>query len=188
MKVMVIPEDPELDRYILKPIVEQLFADHHKRPRVEVLSKPRLRGVAQALDPTKLADIVDTYPMFDLFLVMVDRDGEETRRRVAEAREAEHHGRLLACLAIEEIEVWMLALHRTRIAAPWQEIRSERDPKERFARPFLAANAPKLAPGSGRKWAMEDLGSKWRGLLAVCPELDELKQRIGAWLARSAAS
>jgi hypothetical protein len=32
--------------------------------------------------------------------------------------------------------------------------------------------------------AMRDLGSKWRGVLMVCPELEALKQRIGAWLVR----
>ena len=184
MKVMVIPEDPTLDQFILKPIVEHIFADCQERPRVQVLSNPRLRGVAQALDAAMLQHIVSMYPMIDLFLVMVDRDGDEQKRPAeARARESEHPGRVLVCLAVEEVEVWMLALHRARLDDSWQAIRAERDPKERYAQPFLTAHAPRLAPGGGRVWAMRSLGSEWRGLLSVCTEIDELKTRIATWLA-----
>lgn len=186
MKVMVIPEDPTVDQYILKPIVEQLFADLGKSPRVQVLSKPRLRGVPQALDAEILADIVDTNRMIDLFLVLVDRDADTQRRpATAREREREHQGRLFVCLAIEEIEVWMLALHRDALNAPWKEIRAERDPKERYAHPFLAHRARTLSAGAGRAWAMRDLGSKWRSLLDLCPELAELKRCIESWLAHA---
>lgn len=180
---MIIPEDPTLDQYILKPIVEQIFSDLGKSPRIHVLSNPRLRGVSQALDPAILADIVSTNRMIDLFLVLVDRDAD-VKKRPLEARErsAEHPGRLLVCLAIEEVEVWMLAIHRDTIGAPWKTIREERDPKERFAHPFLAERAPQLGAGNGRAWAMRPLGQKWRGVLDVCPELEELKQSIESWL------
>lgn len=184
MKVMVIPEDPTLDRYILKPVMERMFLDLGRRAHVEVLDNPRLRGVAQALDAATVAQIVASRRMFDLFCIMVDRDGVAERPLEARAREEEHPDRLMVCLAVEEVEVWMLAVHREQLAAPWQDIRSERDPKERFAAPFLAAHAPKSSLGGGRVWAMRDLGSKWRGVLAVCPELEELKQRLGAWLQR----
>jgi hypothetical protein len=181
MKVLVIPEDPTLDQYILKPIVERLFADWGKNPRIQILSKPRLRGVDQALDSSKLADIVAIYPMVDLFLVMVDRDGDT--RRAERARNLEQaYPQLLVCLAIEEVEVWMLALHRDSMPVPWSDIRAEIHPKERFAHPFLADSAPKLEPGAGRSWAMRELGTRWKGVLSVCPELDELSKRIGARL------
>jgi hypothetical protein len=183
VKVLVIPEDPSLDQHILKPVVEKIFVDFEKAPRVTVLSKPRLRGVAQALNPDILADIVATYSMNDLFLVLVDRDGDEGRATVARAREAEHAGRLFVCLAIEEIEVWMLAIHSEALTVGWREIRAEIHPKERFAQPFLQERAPKLDAGQGRAWAMRDLGGQWRGVLRRCPELGQLKQRVEAWLA-----
>ncbi|HEX7942368.1 MAG TPA: hypothetical protein VF488_11220, partial [Gemmatimonadaceae bacterium] len=164
MKVLVIPEDPMLDQYILKPVVERLFADLGLAARIDVLWNPRLRSVNQALDVSMVRHVVGTYSMIDLFLVMVDRDADEHRAERARMRETEHPGRLLACLAVEEVEVWMLALHRDRLSPPWAEIRSERDPKERFAHPFLAAHAPKLDAGQGRKWAMRDLGARWKGL------------------------
>jgi hypothetical protein len=182
---MVVPEDPTLDQYVLKPIVEHIFADLGKTPRVQVLSNPRLHGVAQALDSEILADIVDTNRMIDVFLVLVDRDGDDKKRPLqANERVRQHPDRLFVCLAIEEVEVWMLALHRDALGVPWRDVRAERDPKERFAQPFLAAQAPKLNAGGGRAWAMRELGSKWKGVLEVCPELAELKQTLLGWLSR----
>lgn len=182
MKILVIPEDPKLDQYILKPVVARIFADLGKSPRIEVLSNPRLRGVAEALDSAKLADIVATYPMNDLFLVIVDRDGVQSRQDAAAVREAEHPQRLFVCLAIEEVEVWMLAIHSRDLGIPWREIREEIHPKERFAIPFLNDRAPKLDLGQGRTWAMRDLGGQWRGVLDRCPEIKELKRRVEVWL------
>ena len=183
MKVLIIPEDPTLDQYILKPIVGRIFADLDKSPRIEVLSNPRLRGVSQALDSAILTNIVRTFRMIDLFLVLVDRDGSPHRSGLAHQREIEHQGRLIVCLAIEEIEVWMLAIHRESLGLPWSEVRAEIHPKERFAHPFLAENAPKLDPGAGRAWAMRELGARWKGILQCCSELEELQRRIEKWLA-----
>ena len=76
---MVVPEDPTIDQYVLKPIVERLFTDLGTTPRVQVLSNPRLHGVSQALDASILADIVETNRMIDVFLVLVDRDGDDIR-------------------------------------------------------------------------------------------------------------
>ncbi len=182
MRVLVIPEDPTIDQYILRPVVSRLFVDLGKLPQVEILFRPRLRGVTEALDAIKLASVVGSFPMVDLFLVIVDRDGIESRKAVSGAREAEHSGRLIVCLAIEEIEVWMLAIHHASLGYPWREVRSEIHPKERFAQPFLQERAPKLDAGQGRAWAMRNLGGQWRGVLRRCPELEELKQRIETWL------
>ncbi|MCP4657613.1 MAG: hypothetical protein GY856_19580 [bacterium] len=183
MKVLVVPEDPTYDQYILKPIVERIFRDLDRSVRVQVLRNPHLRGVTQALDSVVLADIVENHEMIKLFLVLVDRDGDAERRPArARALENAHPGRLVVCLAIEEVEVWMLAIHREKLSAPWSKVRSEHHPKEHFADPFLAEHAPKLGPGAGRKWAMRRLGSEWQGVLSVCPELVELKQRIRSCL------
>jgi hypothetical protein len=183
VKVLIIPEDPTLDQYILKPIVGRIFADLGKSPRIDVLSNPRLRGVSQALDSAILTNIAETFRMIDLFLVLVDRDGNPYRSDVAQQREAEHEGRLFVCLAIEEIEVWMLAIHRESLGFSWSEVRAEIHPKERFAQPFLMENAPKLDPGAGRAWAMRDLGARWKGILLCCSELEKLQRRIEEWLA-----
>jgi hypothetical protein len=101
---------------------------------------------------------------------------------MARQREAESGDRLLACLAIEEVEVWMLALHRDGLEARWSDIRQDCDPKERYAHVLLKEKGWLSTVGKGRKKAMEGLGSKWQGLLQVCPELTDLKQRVAHWL------
>jgi hypothetical protein len=183
LKILIIPEDPKNDGFILKPVVERVFADLGKSPWIEVLPNPRLRGVAQALDSSILARIVAAWPMVDLFLVLVDRDGDGRRPSLARQREVEHKGKLFVCLAIEEVEVWMLAVHRRDLDVSWNEVRSEIHPKERFAWPFLAAFAPKVEIGAGQAEAMRELGKHWKGVLRCCPELKELQKRIESWLA-----
>jgi hypothetical protein len=182
VKVLIIPEDPTLDQYILKPVVIRLFSELGRPARIDILTNPRLRGVDQALGQKDLADIVRRFPMIDLFLVLVDRDGHLERHAIAKVREEEHPGRLFICLAIEEVEVWMLALHRDTLGVSWSTVRCERNPKERFAHPFLITRTPRLDVGGGRAWAMRELGSGWRGVLRVCPELQELRDRIRGWL------
>lgn len=197
MNVLVIPEDPTHDQYILKPIVEQLFRDLERPVRVDVLSRlpaddadkrptGRPSGVDHALDQKTVAAIVDDYRgMVDLFLLLVDRDCNR-RRNVERARdrEVEHAARLVACLAWEEVEVWMLALHVDKIEAAWKNVRAECDPREAFAEPLLQREGWQ-GPGRGRKAAMRALATQWRPLLSRCPELAELSQRVAAWLATS---
>lgn len=188
---MIIPEDPTLDRYILQPIVERIFEDLGRKARVEVLRDPHLRGVDEAFE--KVSEIIaDRSGMFQLFLLLLDRDCNDGRRpgrnnvAMAEQRESEHPGVLLTCLAVEEVEVWMLALHRDELkqtlGASWPEVREHCDPKERYAEPFLKGKGWLSTLGKGRKKAMEGLGSEWQGLLQVCPEIAELKRRIAEWL------
>lgn len=184
MKILVIPEDPVRDQHILKPITERLFADLGKgSPRIDILTNPRLRGVAQALDGAVLSDVVATYPMADLILVLVDRDGNTERSSLARAREGEHPGRLFVCLAVEEIEVWMLAIFPSRFPS-WSEVRGERSLKERFATPFLQQfTAEKRSRSDARLLAMRELGPQWKGVLERCPELKELRERLAQRLA-----
>ena len=183
MKVLIIPEAPSLDKYILKPIVERIFQDLERTARVDVLEEPHLKGVDQALDATIVAEIVRDNPMEDLFLVIVDGDCNRFKNvEKAASRVAEHSNKLIACLAVEEVEVWLLALHREKLSVGWSEVRAECDPKERFADPLLDVLG-RDSPGRGRKGAMRVLGAKWKGLLGLCPEIDALKISIAARIA-----
>jgi hypothetical protein len=78
--------------------------------------------------------------------------------------------------------VWMLALHREDLGASFSDVRKECHPKERFADPLLKQRGWMAEVGKGRKRAMRDIGHGWRGLLQVCPEIDDLKHRIAVWL------
>jgi hypothetical protein len=181
MKVLVIPEDQELDRYIVKPVVEALFADLEIPARVEVLPEPRLRGATDALDPSMVEAIVRDNPMEDLFLLIVDRDCNRQRNEdKARMRESEHAGKLIACVAIQEVEVWMLALHRDALAGSMSAIREHCDPKEEWAEPLLTSLGTD-GPGRGRKRAMRAIKGRWRSLRSTCNELEALQERIRAW-------
>jgi hypothetical protein len=126
--------------------------------------------------------------MVDLFLVMVDRDcnrhGNEER---AAAREQEHPGKLLACLAVQEVEVWMVALHREALDVPWKDLRADCDPKERYADPLLRQLSSPTAVGHGRKQAMREIAPRWNALVQRCEELARLRERLKEWVASHAA-
>lgn len=188
MKVLVIPEDPTLDKYILKPIVERLFKDVGRKAQIEVLEDPHLRGIDEALDSDMVERIIAENPMVDLFLLMVDRDCNRYRNEErAEARELEHPGKLLACLAVQEVEVWMVALHREAVDAPsWKELRADCDPKERYAEPLLRKLGSPTAVGHGRKQAMREIATQWNALLQRCEELARLRERLQEWVASHA--
>jgi hypothetical protein len=182
VKVLIIPENPTLDAHILKPIVEKLFEELGRKARIEVLQDPHLEGIDQALDPEMVKRIVDENPMVDLFLLMVDRDCNSFQNEAKlAAREQEHPGRLLGCVAIEEAEVWMLALHRESLGERWSGVRSECHPKERYAEPFLQEQGWLSQVGKGRKRAMRGLSAQWKSLLSLCPELATLHSRLQDW-------
>lgn len=184
MKVLVIPEDPTLDRHVLKPIVERIFKDLARAARVEVLREPHLRGVSQALDKDTVAEIVDDNRMIDLFILAVDRDCDrENNSAKAAERCAEHPDNLVAVLAREECEVWALAPHRAELGVGWSEVTDDCDPKEHYFDPFIESKGWLGTVGKGRKRAMRGFGAAWTGMLTVCPELAQLKRDIEQWLA-----
>ncbi len=180
MKILIIPEDQTQDGYIVRPIVEALCADLGVSARVDVLPEPRLRGAGDALDKEIVAGIVRDNPMTDLFLLVADRDCDRrTHSAKAAEREKEHPRKLMACLAIEEVEVWMLALHREDLGARWSAVRSHCDPKEEWAEQLLQSLG-RGGPGGGRKRAMQALRGQLQTLLSLCDELQELRRRLAA--------
>ncbi|NQT36132.1 MAG: hypothetical protein HQ581_01505 [Planctomycetes bacterium] len=187
-RVMVICEDHRLDQYIIKPVVEHLFRDLDRRARIDVLSDPPIGGVSQALDKQTVGQILDENPMIDLFLLIVDRDGVESRENKLQARlqQASDSGKRMAgCLAIEEVEVWALALHREELTDDWRQVRAEPNPKETYFDPLVQRMGWQESLGKGRVAAMEALPGNWKSLVGRCPELQELQQDIAAWLKAS---
>ncbi len=181
MKVLIIPEDQALDQYIVKPVVEAMLNDAEIPSRVDVIAEPRLRGASEALDAKVIDTIIKNNPMVDLFLLIVDRDcNRERNEERAEARQREHEGKLLACVAHQEVEVWMLALYADRLdVTGFAEVRQECDPKERWAEPLLRGFGGS-GPGKGRKRAMSALKGSWRSLAGRCPELLALQMSVRA--------
>jgi len=190
MKVLVIPEDPTLDQYVLKPVVEHIFRDLKRSARVFVLKDPHLRGVSQALDKKTIGEILDIRRMFDLYLLIVDRDCEKGRKTQLDVRltQATDSGKsMLGCLAIEEVEVWALALHRSELPGSprWSEVRENCHPKEKYFDPLVREKKWQEGPGKGRASAMRALSGNWRSLKSLCPELQQLQDGVAAWLERA---
>ncbi len=83
MNVLVIPEDFRKDQYMLKPIVSAMLAEIGRPAKVRVCQDPLLAGIGQALKWERIREIIERYKaMVKLFLLCVDRDGVEKRKRV----------------------------------------------------------------------------------------------------------
>ena len=182
MKVLIIPEDFRKDQYILKPIFERLFRSIGKRrARIEVCLDPLLGGDVEALKSDRLSEIVGLYPMTDIFVLCVDRDGREGRRHRLDEIEAEFGvaAQFLAENAWEEIETWVLAGLDLPNEWRWADVRAERDVKERYFEPLAIQRGLSDSPGGGRKPLAEVAARHIDSIRRKCPEdFDHLAQRL----------
>lgn len=186
MKVLVIPEDPTYNGYILKPLVERLLRSIGKpQAQITVLSDPSAQGYDK-IKP-ELPAICERYHHFDLLLFLPDDDCRDRMAGLQNTeREAKQAGiSLIACAAIPEVEAWLLAGHIDKLPATWQTVRADCDLKERYFDPFLAEYGDRSV-GDGRRQLMQATLRHFDGLLARCPELKVLQQRIQAVLEREA--
>jgi hypothetical protein len=79
LNVLVIPEDFRKDQFVLAPLVRRIFAEIGKpNARVEVCIDPLLGGISQALEWARIQEVVRMYPMVQIFLLLVDRDGNSS--------------------------------------------------------------------------------------------------------------
>ncbi len=196
MRVLIIPEDFTYDQYMLKPIIQSMMA-YLGKPRAKLLvcRDPMLGGVAQATNWENIAEIIERYKMIDLFLLCVDRDGNIGRHNKlneieTQASEILPANRVLfAENAWQEIEVWVLAGHTLPSDWSWQEIRQERDPKEKYffslaEQKGLSLTAPELIYKTLSKTAAAQYSNRIRRL---CQEdIVALEARIKSWITQDA--
>lgn len=132
--MVIIPEDPRRDQHILRPIFRRLFNSLGSRnAKVTVCQEPVLGGVGEALKIERLREIVERYPMVDMFLLCVDRDGQVGRRQRLDDLEGDlvyAEQAFLAENAWEEIETWALAGLRLPKEWGWSAVRAEVQVKE----------------------------------------------------------
>ncbi len=192
MKVLVIPEDFRKDQYMLKPIIEVMMLRVGRKAIVRVCQDPLLGGVSEALNWSRIREILDRYPMIDLFLLCVDRDGMKgrqqqlTRLETQAAKQVRETQSLLAENAWQEIEVWVLAgLKDLPHDWSWQTVRAERDPKERFFLPMASARNLLGEPGEGRRTLGREAAAQYSRIARLCPEIASLQKRISARFAKS---
>lgn len=186
MNVLIIPEDFRKDQYILKPVIEKMFVEIGKpRARVLMCLDPLLGGIDQATDWQRIQDILEMYPMVDIFLLLVDRDNVVSRRMVLNGLEAKGEAFLaedrflLAENAWQEIEVWALAGQNLPKEWKWGVIRGESHPKETYFEPWAKKRGLLDEPGQGRTTMGREAAASYTRVLSRCKEdLEFLETRL----------
>lgn len=183
--VLVIPEDFRKDQGILKPLISAMMTAVGKpRAIVRVCQNPRLGGTGQALDKKRIAEVVLKYPMVDLFLLCVDRDGQSTRRQRLDNIEAyiqnDCQRVLLAENAWQEVEVWVLAgLSALPTEWTWSDIRNEVNLKEVYYLPTARKHGLEMEPDQGRSTLMRQAAANYQRIYQLCGEdIQPLQRRI----------
>ena len=176
--VLVISEDYKNDQQILRPLVSRLLRECNKpRANVSVWANLAVRGFERVRD--ELPAIIRDSPQFHLFLFLPDCDGQHRGRADLFANlEIKHSPKLICCAAVEEVEAWLLAGHVDKVGRGWPEVRSDTSVKENVFEPFLRQHGDPRRPGGGRDELMQQTLANLPGLLARCPELDQLQKRI----------
>lgn len=188
VNVLVIPEDFRKDQYVLKPIIEQMMVAVGVKPRVQVCRDPLLGGVSEALNWERLEPIIDRYRgMVRVFLLVVDRDGKQGRRKALDGLEEKASAVLadtdrifLGENAWQEVEVWVLAGAKDLPKKwSWSEIRAEVDPKELYYDIYAEQRGLLSAPYEGRDVLAREAASNYGRVRQLCPEdVGALETRI----------
>ncbi len=191
MNVLVIAEDPRLDQFLLKPIVQAMM-DELKQPRarVQMCTEPLFRGVDEILAWPNISAILDRYNRFyDLYVLCVDRDGQVGRRERLNRIEELAAGSMNADQAFfaenawQEVEVWALAGHDLPTGWRWQDIRQEVNSKEVYFAPFVTQRGVSQKPDEARKVLGAEAARRYGRIRQLCPEdVRNLETRIRRWL------
>ncbi len=178
-KVLVIPEDPTHNGYILKPLVDALMGSAGRpRAQVSVLTNPWLGGYDQALKAVR-NELATRYRHWDLWLFMPDAD--RATPAAMQALEAELAGQgvtLLCCPAEPEVEIYAALAHRDEFGITWADARRHTRFKEAVFDSLLARHGDRRRPGGGRDLLIAQSLRNLDLLLQLCPELHTLRERI----------
>lgn len=183
-KVLVIPEDPTYNGYILKPLVARIMREVDKASAiVTVLTNPKLNGYEHA--KSSLEGICERYKHFNLFLFIPDNDCSKTRQTALNKTTAKMQadGKPIICIAaLEEVETWLLAAHKGKLDAEWKTIKQDCSIKENHFQPFLKEHGDN-SPGGGREELMKEGLKRFTTILALNPEIQILINEIKKLLA-----
>ena len=182
-RVLVIPEDPTWNGYILKPLAEKLLQDVGKpRARIDVLSSPRLRGYPHALRAIR-EDLPDSYGFFDLWLFFPDADraGADAMERLEVDLRAKGIA-LLCCPAEPEVEIYACVGFQDDLPGGWQDARTHHRMKEEVFAPLLETHGDPRQAGGGREAMITQSLQNLQRLFQFCPETRRLRDRIAGYL------
>lgn len=178
-KVLVIPEDPTHNGYILKPLVEAILADAGKpNAKVQILSSPRLNGYDHAVNAIK-NELADRYGFWDLWIFIPDADrATPAAMQGLESGLKEKNITLFCCPAVPEVEAYCCVAYRDQLGASWTTVRESKSMKETYFDPLLAKRGDDRRAGGGRDQLIAASLSPLSTLLQFCPELKNLRDRV----------
>lgn len=180
-KVLVIPEDPTNNGYILKPLLKAILTDVNKpNANLQILPNPRLQGYDHAVRAIK-NELLGKYGHWHLWLFIPDSDRAKSDAMDGLEAELKDKGVHLICSpAIPEVEIYACVAFRDEFGEKWNEARKSTRFKEEYFEPLIEKHGNKDAPGKGReKMTIEGL-RKMETLYQLCPELKQLRDRIAA--------
>ena len=183
-KVLVVPEDPTHDGYILKPLAEALLADAGRpRAKVQVLENPRVKGYPDAARTIRGDEFQTSYAHYHLWLFIPDAD--RAKRDAMDHLEAVSRSRgvsLLCCAAQPEVDIYACVPFRHELHMTWEEVRNHPRMREEVFEPLLARHGYPRRPGGGRDLMITRSLRNLPLLYRLCPETKRLRDRIAAYL------
>ena len=185
-QVLVIPEDPLQNGYILKPLVQAIMRNADRRAaKVTVLTKPRVRGYDQAVKTVR-GERLEVYGFMDLWLFFPDADRATSgAMQNLETQVAASGTTLLCCVAQPELEIYACATFRKDIPAKWKEVRNHTRMKEEIFDPLLRKHGDPRQPDKGRDRMIRQSLENLPLLFQLCPELQRLQNRIATHLQKN---
>lgn len=182
VQVLVIPEDPTNNGYILKPVVEMVLAEAGKpAAKARMLVNPRVRGYDHAVRAVR-NDLAARYGFMDLWLFLPDADRASAGAMQGLENDLRAQGvTLLCCPAVPEVEVYACVAYRDEITS-WQEVRAHPRMKEAFFDPLLEKHGDRRQPGGGRRMMIQRSLRSRNAFFQLCPEVADLRDRVRASL------
>lgn len=182
-RILVIPEDPTYNGYILKPLVKALAEDAGKpRARIQILTDPHISGYNTAHDIIH-DELPARYGHYNLWIFMPDADCATPEAMSALEAKLKNNprmttARLLCCPAKPEVEIYACAAYQKNITTHWSELREHRTFKEDVFEPLRKQVADLRSAGGGRETMINASLRNLPNLLSLCPELRDLRDRI----------
>ena len=182
-QVLVIPEDPLQNGYMLKPVVQAIMRDAGRpAAKVTVLTNPRVRGYDQAVKAVR-DELAGRYHFMDLWLFFPDADKAGSKAmQDLETHVAAKGITLLSCAAQPELEIYACAAFRKDIPITWDEARNHPRMKEEIFEPLLEKHGDRRRADKGRGMMVHRSLENLPLLFRRCPELQCMRHRIAAHL------
>lgn len=181
-KVLVIPEDPTYNGYLLKPLVERLLSESGKpKAQVLVLRDPKAGGFSDACDLVQSGRLRERYGYYDLWLFLPDGDQVRVLQTLEDGI-VDQKARLIASYLTPEVEVTLIAGHPNADTTGWEAKKQHPQFKEAIFVPFLAEYGNPTAPGAGREKLMREALQNYQRIKQLVPEVADLELRLTAAL------